>query len=601
MPAARACCSASEPLPCRYKRQSSPRGFSRPSFPADENPRRSEVLSVGRRPSELLIACASAEKSGGAVFPLRVVAKGEPGMYEEFFGMKQRPFCAAPRSELYFPSRVIEPARQTIERTIERAEGSALVVGPAGTGKTMLCRLMAEKFRSRFDVAFLSNGRLPSRRALLQAILFELGMPYRKLDEGELRLALLDRLQPNASGSEGLLLIVDEAHLLPLRLMEEVRLITDFMRGGKPRVRLVLAGSAALEERLTAPRLNSLQQRITARCYLEALDRSETLNFIRHQIAASGADPATVFTDAGLEAAFRAGDGIPRLVNQICDHALVMACAGEVKPVDARGIEEAWSDLQQLPTPWSEAPGYSDPRAVAEDTVVEFGLLDDGTDVSAPHELPTVETVSQAPRMHVPSEAEMFSPVLPVDMEQETEEKLCELESHLADWEADYEPVIAKQPEVEIMLSETRRNPFGEDFVEELPIVDRYLAAERLHVVARSQVRSEEGRAIAELLGVREPTPRSMSKPIERADAGATQRPVLRPQPAQIAPQSPHLEFPIVDVVEPEDFVIAPRRSTSDADMIILEDEPSTVQTPEAVLVRKQEFRQLFSRLRTGK
>ncbi len=521
-------------------------------------------------------------------------------MYEEFFGMKQRPFCAAPRSELYFPSRVIEPARQTIERTIERAEGSALVVGPAGTGKTMLCRLMAERFRSRFDVAFLSNGRLPSRRALLQAILFELGMPYRKLDEGELRLSLLDRLQPNASGSEGLLLIVDEAHLLPLRLMEEVRLITDFMRGGKPRVRLVLAGSAALEERLTAPRLNSLQQRITARCYLEALDRSETMNFIRHQISAAGGDPAQVFTEAGLEAAFRAGDGIPRLVNQICDHALVMACAGEVKPVDARGIEEAWSDLQQLPTPWSEAPGYSDPRAVTEDTVVEFGLLDDGAEEGGPSALPMSEPALSSHKQHQPA-AESLAPVLPVDMEQETEEKLCELESHLADWEADYEPVIAKQPEVEIMLSETRRNPFGEDFVEELPIVDRYLAADRLHVVARSQVRSEEGRAIAELLGVREPASRPSSKPIERSDAAATQRPVLRPQPAQIAAQSPHLEFPIVDVVEPEDFVIAPRRSMSDADMIILEDEPAPVQAAEAVLVRKQEFRQLFSRLRTGK
>ena len=521
-------------------------------------------------------------------------------MYEEFFGMKQRPFCAAPRGELYFPSRIIEPARQTIERTIERAEGSALVVGPAGTGKTMLCRLMAERFRSRFDVAFLSNGRLPSRRALLQAILFELGMPYRKLDEGELRLSLLDRLQPNASGSEGLLLIVDEAHLLPLRLMEEVRLITDFMRGGKPRVRLVLAGSAALEERLTAPRLNSLQQRITARCYLEALDRTESMNFIRHQITASGGDPTQVFTEAGLEAAFRAGDGIPRLVNQICDHALVMACAGDVKPVDARGIEEAWSDLQQLPTPWSEAPGYSDPRAVTEDTVVEFGLLDDGAEESAPSAV-TMNEPAQSTRKPFQPDEETFSPVLPVDMEQETEEKLCELESHLADWEADYEPVIAKQPEVEIMLSETRRNPFGEDFVEELPIVDRYLAADRLHVVARSQVRSEEGRAIAELLGVREPAPRSATKPIERSDPATTQRPVLRPQPAQLATQSPHLEFPIVDVVEPEDFVIAPRRSTSDADMIILEDEPAQVNTPEAVLVRKQEFRQLFSRLRTGK
>jgi len=535
----------------------------------------------------------------------------EIGMYEEFFGMKQRPFTASPRNELYYPSRILEPARQTIERTIERAEGSALVVGPAGTGKTMLCRLMAERFRSRFDVAQLTNGRLPSRRALLQAILFELGMPYRKLDEGELRLSLLDRLQPNASGMEGLLLIVDEAHLLPLRLLEEIRLITDFMRQGKPRVRLLLAGSPSLEERLTAPRLHSLQQRITARCYLEPLDSTETQNLIRHQLKICGVEPATVFTDAALQAAYRASDGIPRLTNQICDHALVMACAGEVKPVDAQGIEEAWSDLQQLPTPWSEVAGYSDPAAPADDGVVEFGLLDDGAETSSLGEsIPMADVAAiEIDATHGSAQDDALAaylPVLPINVEQETDEKLSELESHLADWEADYEPVIAKQPEVELMLTETRRDPFGEDFVEVTPIVDRYLAADRGQGVARKSVYSAEGRAIAELLE-RRPLKASLEerpaqKSAERVDApAATQRPVLRPQPESVAKRSPHIELPVIDVVEPEDFVIAPRRSSSDADMIILEDDPVPTHQPEATPVRKQEFRQLFARLRQGK
>jgi len=528
-------------------------------------------------------------------------------MYEEFFALNERPFTAAPRTELYFPSRIVEPARQMLERTIERAEGASLIVGPAGTGKTLLCRMLAEKFRGRFDVALLTNGRLPSRRALLQAILFELGMPYRRLDEGELRLSLLDRLQPGASASEGLLLIVDEAHMLPLRLLEEVRLITDFMRQGSPRVRLVLAGAAALEERLTAPRLNSLQQRITARAYLEALDRQETYAYVRHQLSACGVEPSAVFTDAALEAIYRAGDGLPRLVNQICDHALIMACAGEVKPVDAAGIEEAWSDLQQLPTPWSEAPGYSDPTAVSDDSVVEFGLLDDAgplDDAVGASRRPNASPIAAA----IPEATVEADEVLPVDLERETDEKLSELESHLADWATDYVPVVAKQPEVELMLTEQRRDPFAEDFVEEVTIVDRYAEAERSCPAPRVQVYSAEGRALSSLLEARRTDRPAATPPVadvaptrseSPTQTGAVPRPVLRPQPPAV--RAPIVEFPGVDAVEPEELTITSRRTSGDADMIIVEDEAhETLRGSEAVVVRKQEYRQLFARLRRG-
>src|SRR5258708_400356 len=100
-------------------------------------------------------------------------------MYESFFQLNERPFSAAPRLDRYFPARAIEAARQTLTRCIERAEGAALLVGPSGSGKSLLCQLLADQFQSSFAVALLANGRLSSRRALLQAILFELGLPYR--------------------------------------------------------------------------------------------------------------------------------------------------------------------------------------------------------------------------------------------------------------------------------------------------------------------------------------------------------------------------------------------------------------------------------------
>ena len=152
----------------------------------------------------------------------------------------------------------------------QRAEGIGLVTGPAGTGKTLLCQVLAEQSRGQLEVALLASGRFNTRRSLLQAILFELGLPYREMEEGDLRLSLIDHLSPRGGTSQsGLLLIVDEAHALPLRLLEELRLITNLVRNGQARVRLVLSGSPQLEERLASPKMTSFNQRVTARCYLE--------------------------------------------------------------------------------------------------------------------------------------------------------------------------------------------------------------------------------------------------------------------------------------------------------------------------------------------
>ncbi len=145
-------------------------------------------------------------------------------MYETFFDFTSRPFLSAPQPKNYFPATAIEAARCTLERLIQRGEGPGLIIGPPGTGKTLLCHLLAERFNGPFAVALLAGGRLKSCQAMLQAILYELGVPCRGLDEGELRLALMDYLEPKPDGPEALLLLVDEAHTLSWRLLDEVRL-----------------------------------------------------------------------------------------------------------------------------------------------------------------------------------------------------------------------------------------------------------------------------------------------------------------------------------------------------------------------------------------
>ncbi len=184
-------------------------------------------------------------------------------MYDGSFGLNRRPFTSVPQVDHYFPASAIEGARTTLARCIQRGEGAGLVIGPAGTGKTLLCLLLAEQFRRSFQVATLNSGRLSTRRALFQAILYELGRPYRGLDEGELRLAVIDYLTTGDGSSRGMVLLVDEAHTLPLRLLEEVRLLGNLARSGQPLVRLVLAGGPAVEERLANPKLDSFNQRLT--------------------------------------------------------------------------------------------------------------------------------------------------------------------------------------------------------------------------------------------------------------------------------------------------------------------------------------------------
>jgi type II secretory pathway predicted ATPase ExeA len=276
-------------------------------------------------------------------------------MYEAFFQLKSRPFLAAPRVDRYFPGAAIETARRNLTRAVERAEGPGLLVGPAGTGKSLLCQVLAEQFKQDFQVVHFSSARLCTRRAMLQAILYELELPYREKEEGELRLALIDHLTGGATARPNLLFIVDEAHALPLRLLEEMRMITNLLRQGQPCVRLALAGSPALEERFASPKLESFNQRIAARCYLDSFDQHDTYQYVCAQMTASGRNAHDVFSDGALEAIYRATDGVPRLINQVCDHALLLAHAHQSQRVEAESVEEAWAELQQLPAPWISA------------------------------------------------------------------------------------------------------------------------------------------------------------------------------------------------------------------------------------------------------
>lgn len=484
-------------------------------------------------------------------------------MYAGYFGFERRPFASVPLVEQYFPGTTIESARVSLTRCIERGEGAGMVVGPSGTGKTLLCQVLADGVRDSFPVAMLSCGRLSSRRALLQAILYGVGQPYRGMDEGELRLALVDFLTGSDQCPQGIALLVDEAHTLPLRLLEEIRMLTNVARGGEPAVRLVLAGGCVLEERFASPKLDSFSQRLVARCYLEAFNRLETEAYIQAQIEGAGGPSETLFSEAACQTVHQATDGVPRLINQVCDHALLLAYADGRREILPEQIEEAWADLQQLPTPFS-----GDEPCGGEGGVIEFGGLDDSGE----------EDEDSAPPLRISPETNQ----LDTDVE-EPAQQIERIEAMLGEADGDFEPAGSIGPEVELVFEDPGL-AFREEFEEEEVIADRYAKAE-----APPAAEQPPG-----LPGLDDTTP------------GETDMDELAVESEADSPAA-EAEF----VFEKEDVV--PTRSTvplrscetedADEEMIVVEDDYDEVAASVAcpiVAVRRQEYGQLFAKLRRG-
>jgi hypothetical protein len=297
---------------------------------------------------------------------------------------------------------------------------------------------------------------------LFQAILYKLNQPYRGMDEGELRIALVDYLTLGKTPYRGMVLIVDEAHTLPLRLLDEIRMLTNLAGQGRPIVSLVLAGNSSLEERFAGPKMESFNQRISTRCYLESLGRSETQDYIHVQIDLAGGCGIDLFSEDACQSVFKATDGVPRLINQLCDHALLVAYAAGRRMVDPAQIEEAWADLQQLPTPWN-GDGQREQCGV-----IEFGRIDDSADETSPQ---IAADSAEFPALRVANDFDEVDADLSVVCQQ-----IEHIEEMPAGSEDDFQPSGTIQPEIELVFTDAE-HPFKEEFENEEVITDRYAAS----------------------------------------------------------------------------------------------------------------------------
>ncbi len=515
---------------------------------------------------------------------------------------------AAPRTQFYHPARVIDAALHGIERAIRRAEGIALVVGPPGTGKSLLLAKVAESVAEDFKVALLSGARICTRRALWQSIMAELGQPYRGIDEAELRIAVAELVRGLAASGSGLVVLVDEAHTLPLRLVEELRLLAN-MPTPLPAVHIVLAGPAALEERLGSAKMESFAQRIAARSYLESLDHAETVAYLRTQTKAAGLDWDTCFEPGCDDAVYTAGDGVPRLMNQICDQAfgVVADARRRVKRVD---IAAAWREIQRLPSEAIFGHGAMDEPSqesasldpVADDHA-ETGIAGSSSD-GALDDFPTGYLVHE----HVGECGVGMIEFGSLDDHAEEDEMRAFTDISAIVNRSTDEPVAGDRsdpwcgPDVEFVF-DASNDPFQEFFEQEERIVERFSRrspdefSRQQYVAGVAGVAGVDGAALVRHLAERGDDRRPSHAGLDTG-AGSPQPRYDAPAPGEGCGRLPagHGAGAAAEI-ENVDMVVI-----EDVDMVVIE-EDMLVQTagrPVVAAVRLGDYRRLFARLRRG-
>ena len=515
----------------------------------------------------------------------------------------RRPFLSAPNPQRYFAAGAIEEARQRIVRSIARNEGPALLIGAAGVGKSLLLAVLAEQFAPRVAVVTLAGAQLCTRRALLQMILCELGQSYRGLDEGELRLSILRHIRggdgavrnaktPAATPSPRLLLLVDEADSLPFRLLEELRVLTNVASEGLPLVSLVLAGSPILEERFADPQLDMFSQRIAARCYLAPLGREETLQYVRSQVAAAGMKPERLFTADALEAIHAATHGVPRLVNQLGDQLVWMAEETGCAPLDGALVQQAWSELQQLPAPWNTTEHPAAGSGASSSSTVEYGELDggsfDGSDVEL-DDMPSSIPIAKGRAGRDLHGDDSFDATIDA-----TELLLESLDDE------NYRPLTMAAPEPEpepIEEPPASENPFDEPFDEEEIVLDPYAAIAAEWLNAAPQVFNRLDRAFA---GDLQRCGATVEEPGSVKAAAKTTAPAAAAKPT--ATSSEPAATPAIEDVQSAQVRLheapaeRPVEAPSYGEVLVIEDDDR----PSAELVPAKQFRRLFSSLESS-
>jgi general secretion pathway protein A len=269
-------------------------------------------------------------------------------MYEAFFGFREKPFNLTPDPRFLFLSAKHSEAAAHLEFGLKQRGGFVAITGEVGTGKTTLCRYFLDRLDETTASAFILYPAL-SAVELLRAVNRDLGIASR----GSTPKELVDELhrfllQARASG-RNIVLVIDEAQSLSPEVLEQVRLISNLETATEKLIQIVLIGQPELVSLLAQKSLRQLAQRVTARYHLAPLNREETVHYIRHRLGVAGGAGKVSFTPGALRAIHRFSKGTPRLINLVCDRALLAGFVLNRRQIDRALIQRAIGELGTVP------------------------------------------------------------------------------------------------------------------------------------------------------------------------------------------------------------------------------------------------------------
>jgi len=316
-------------------------------------------------------------------------------MYERFYDLRERPFALSPDPEYLYPSRVHREALDYLRYGLESHAGFVVITGEIGSGKTTLLQTLLRGLDSQTTVGRIVNTILEPRE-LLETIMIDFGLDPGGRSKPLLLRDLAQYLVDQRLAGRLVLLVIDEAQNLSLGALEELRMLSNLETEKSKLLQIVLVGQPNLREKLISPELEQLRQRITVSYHLTPLDPEETANYINHRLRRASLGATLEFPRDATDVIHARSRGIPRIVNVICDAALVFGYAEERRQIDLPLIREVLTELETT----GILPRAASPEPVA---AVAGGLASS-----------SVEVQMQMPPRRVEAVAAAATPVGPV-------------------------------------------------------------------------------------------------------------------------------------------------------------------------------------------
>ena len=269
-------------------------------------------------------------------------------MYESFFGLREKPFAMTPDPRYFYPSAKHTDALNHMVYAIEERRGFVVITGEIGSGKTTLSRVLFQKLDPATKTAVIRNTHL-SAKDLVAETLDELELPF---DSRATKRALISRLNEflvdQMRTDTNVVLLIDEAQNLKPSVLEEVRMLSNLETETEKLIQIILMGQPELRTKLWLKELTQLRQRVTLHYHLTPLNESETATYIAHRLHVAGTNGAPIFSSDALAKVFRYTQGVPRLINGMCDRALLTGYVNETNSIGPAIIDEVVRELPAL-------------------------------------------------------------------------------------------------------------------------------------------------------------------------------------------------------------------------------------------------------------